>query len=59
MRRVHPPLAAPPSTVVSADLALFVNYLAACFPTIAHHGGFITDLSQPASEQPLLTHPGR
>ena len=41
-----------------AYLALFVNYLAACFPAIAHHGGFITDLPQPASEQMLLTHPG-
>ena len=54
-----PPTASQPPTVVSADLALFVNYLAASFPTIAHHGGFTTDLSQPASEQLLLTHPGR
>ena len=55
---VDPPVAAPPA-VVSADLALFVNYLAASFPAVAHHGGFVTELSQPAGEQPLLTHPQR
>jgi fibronectin-binding autotransporter adhesin len=56
---VDPPVAAPPAAVVSADLALFVNYVAASFPAVAHQGGFATDLSQPAGEQPLLTHPGR
>ncbi len=54
-----PPVAALPPTVVSADLALFVNYLAASFPTMAHHGGFITDLLQPASEPLQLTRPGQ
>jgi autotransporter passenger strand-loop-strand repeat protein len=56
---VDPPVAAPPAAFVSADLALFVNYVAASFPAVAHQGGFATDLSQPAGEQPLLTHPGR
>jgi hypothetical protein len=36
-----------------------MNYVAASFPAVAHQGGFATDLSQPAGEQPLLTHPGR
>ena len=56
---VDPPVAAPPAAFVSADLALFVNYVAASFPAVAHQGCFATDLSQPAGEQPLLTHPGR
>jgi hypothetical protein len=58
---VDPPVAAPRAApaVASADLALFVNYLAAAFPAVAHHGGFVTGLSQPLGEHLLLTHPGR
>jgi hypothetical protein len=40
---VDPPVAAPPAAFVSADLALFVNYVAASFPAVAHQGCFATD----------------
>jgi hypothetical protein len=53
-----PPVAAPPgASFISANLALFANYLAASFPAIGPHGSsLVADLSQAGSE-PLLTHP--
>jgi autotransporter passenger strand-loop-strand repeat protein len=56
-----PPLAVqqPAANFISANLALFANYLAASFPTVGHHGsGLIADVSQAGSEL-VLTHPAR
>jgi hypothetical protein len=57
-----PPIAArPPSEAfISANLALFTNYLAASFPDPGHHvSGIVADLSQLEGELPMLTHPAR
>ena len=53
-----PPLAAPlGASFISANLALFANYMATSFPAIGPHGSsLVADLSQAGSE-PLLTHP--
>jgi len=46
------------STVHSANLALFANYLAASFPTVIAHGGaLLTDALEQAGMQPPLMHP--
>jgi hypothetical protein len=46
------------STVHSANLALFANYLAASFPTVIAHGGaLLTDALEQAAMQPPLMHP--
>ena len=45
--------------VQSANIALFGNYIAASFVTAAggQGGTLVTEASQPANQQPLLTHP--